>query len=103
MKALQISQFGKEPELVDVEIPKPGANQILVKMSYCPINPSDYMTILGLYPSGLVPPTTVGFEGSGVVHEVGDGCIIRRRSMYCFQRYLGRICTGSIRISLSYI
>jgi len=42
MKALQILKYGKPPQLNIVEIPKiTHRDQVLVKMSYAPINPSD--------------------------------------------------------------
>lgn len=46
-------------------------NQVLVKMEYTTLNPSDYYTIMGRYPSST-SPTIVGLEGSGVVTQAGS-------------------------------
>lgn len=76
MKAVQIGNFGDEPKVVEVDIPSVSSNEILVKMAYSTINPSDLMTIKGAYPSGLTLPSTLGFEGSGVVEQVGENCVV---------------------------
>jgi len=75
MKAVQIVEWGKL-ELKEVPIPKPGTNQILVKVHYAPINPSDVMSVKGGYPSGFVIPCSAGFEGSGEVVAVGEGLVV---------------------------
>lgn len=46
-------------------------NQVLVKMEYTTLNPSDYYTIMGRYPSST-SPTIVGLEGSGIVTQAGS-------------------------------
>lgn len=76
MEAIQVNEWGKDPQVVDVNIPSVGQNQILVKMAYAPINPSDLMTINGTYPSGMSLPATIGFEGSGTVEQVGENCVV---------------------------
>jgi NADPH2:quinone reductase len=60
--------------LVAVPIPRPGPGQVLVKMVYSPINPSDVYHALGEYSAPGVElsyPHGNGFEGVGVV--VGHG------------------------------
>jgi NADPH2:quinone reductase len=60
--------------LVSVPIPRPGPGQVLVKMLYSPVNPSDVMAALGEYSAPGVAvsyPHGNGFEGVGVV--VGHG------------------------------
>ena len=70
MKALTIVEWGKL-ELKEVPIPKPKEGEVLVKVYYAPVNPSDVMSINGHYPSGFVTPCTGGFEASGEVVQVG--------------------------------
>lgn len=54
-------------------VPKPGPNEVLVKVAASPINPSDLAFLEGDY--GIKKPTPVvpGFEGSGIVVAVGSG------------------------------
>jgi NADPH:quinone reductase len=58
-------------------VPKPGNNEVLVKVAASPINPSDLAFLEGLY--GFKKPTPVipGFEGSGTVVAVGAGMMGR--------------------------
>jgi NADPH2:quinone reductase len=58
-------------------VPRPGANQVLVKMAASPINPSDLMFLQGKYGFEKPLPTIPGFEGSGVVVETGGGVLGR--------------------------
>ena len=54
-------------------IPTPGRNEVLVKVAFSPINPSDLATLVGYY--GLKNPTPIvpGGEGSGEVVAAGPG------------------------------
>ncbi|MFD2561557.1 alcohol dehydrogenase catalytic domain-containing protein [Aquimarina rubra] len=56
-------------------IPKPGKNEVLVKVAFAPINPSDLATLTGYY--GLKNPTPIipGGECSGEVVSAGPGAI----------------------------
>jgi len=51
--------------------PTPGAGEAIVKMRAAPINPADLNQIEGKYPVRAELPATPGFEGAGVVVEVG--------------------------------
>ena len=53
--------------------PTPAADEAVVKMSSAPINPADLNQIEGKYPVRPELPATPGFEGAGVVVEVGAG------------------------------
>ena len=75
MKSVRFSEFGNPLEVLrveDVPQPEPGAGQVLVRMRARPINPSDLLTVSGLY--GLLPelPATPGLEGMGEVAATGD-------------------------------
>ena len=54
-------------------IPTPGKNEVLVKVAFAPINPSDLATLVGYY--GFKDPTPIvpGGEGSGEVVAAGPG------------------------------
>ncbi len=58
-------------------VPKPGPNQVLVKVAASPINPSDLAFLDGNYGFKKKTPTVPGFEGSGTVVAVGSGIMGR--------------------------
>jgi trans-2-enoyl-CoA reductase len=51
--------------------PMPAADEAVVKMSAAPINPADLNQIEGKYPVRPELPATPGFEGAGVITELG--------------------------------
>jgi NADPH2:quinone reductase len=74
MKAIQVAEFG-EPEvlkLVEVERPRPGAGELLVRMQAVGVNPVETYIRAGQYPRKPALPFTPGNDGAGVVEEVGD-------------------------------
>ncbi|MFT7683486.1 MAG: NADPH:quinone reductase-like Zn-dependent oxidoreductase [Moritella dasanensis] len=59
--------------LVEVDVPKPKAHEIVVKMEAPPINPSDMRPMFG--PANLskaLQTLPIGNEGAGVVVAAGD-------------------------------
>ena len=67
---------GKPTEVLQVhEVPRPhaGEGEVVVEMRAAPINPADLNAIEGKYPLRPALPATPGFEGAGVVTEVGNG------------------------------
>ncbi len=80
MKAAVFESFGEPSEVLrvrEVPDPRPGPGQVRVRMVLSPINPSDLLVVLGQY--GVLPnlPATPGFEGVGIVDEVGPGLLGR--------------------------
>jgi NADPH:quinone reductase-like Zn-dependent oxidoreductase len=75
MHAIRIHRFGGPDVLKDevVDIPIPGANEILVRVKAASVNPVDYKTREGKFPK--VPddslPVTLGRDLSGVVETCG--------------------------------
>jgi mitochondrial enoyl-[acyl-carrier protein] reductase / trans-2-enoyl-CoA reductase len=52
--------------------PTPAADEAVVKMQAAPINPADLNQIEGKYPIRPELPATPGFEGAGIVVELGE-------------------------------
>jgi D-arabinose 1-dehydrogenase-like Zn-dependent alcohol dehydrogenase len=72
MKAAQISKAGGDFEIVEREIPKPGAGHVLIKVLACGVCHSDVLTKEGLWP-GIQFPRVPGHEVAGVIEELGEG------------------------------
>jgi trans-2-enoyl-CoA reductase len=51
--------------------PTPAAGEVVVKMRAAPINPADLNQIEGKYPVRAELPATPGFEGAGVIVDIG--------------------------------
>ena len=71
MKTAQISKPGGDWELVERDIPEPGAGQVRVKVEACGICHSDVFVKEGLWP-GLQYPRVPGHEIAGHIDAVGD-------------------------------
>jgi mitochondrial enoyl-[acyl-carrier protein] reductase / trans-2-enoyl-CoA reductase len=75
MKRAQYTERGPDPQAsitaVESPTPEPAAGQALVEVLAAPINPSDVLTLTGLY--GLLPklPAVGGNEGVGKVIALG--------------------------------
>lgn len=67
MKSLTISRYATKITLSQIQIPKPLENQLLIKVSYAPINPADIYYTMGVYGVKHQKPNLLGMEGSGVV------------------------------------
>src|SRR5436853_7925212 len=76
MKAVRIERYGNEGvvELAEVERPKPGENQVLVKVKAAAVNPVDWKIRDGLGEMfGLKLPLILGCEVAGTVEMTGSG------------------------------
>src|SRR6202008_720342 len=72
MKAAQISKAGGDWELVQRDIPEPGAGQVRVKVEACGICHSDGIVKEGGWP-GLKYPRVPGPEVAGRIDAIGAG------------------------------
>jgi D-arabinose 1-dehydrogenase-like Zn-dependent alcohol dehydrogenase len=72
MKAAVIPKAGADFEIVEREIPTPGAGHVRIRVQACGICFSDHYTKDGLWP-GIEYPRAPGHEVAGVIDEVGPG------------------------------
>ncbi len=70
MKSVQVPKPGGDFEIVEREIPKPGAGQVRIKVQACGICHSDVFTKEGQWP-GIQYPRVPGHEIVGLVDEAG--------------------------------
>ncbi|ENH96132.1 alcohol dehydrogenase [Gracilibacillus halophilus YIM-C55.5] len=74
-KYVQFYEFGSPREVLEVgykSIKPPKENEVLVRMLARPINPSDLIPITGAYSHRISLPNIPGYEGVGVVEDVGS-------------------------------
>jgi NADPH:quinone reductase len=73
MKALVAAMLGGPEvlELRDVEDPRPGPNEVVVKVTRAGVNFADLLSVGGRYAAAPPPPFTPGLEVSGVEGAIG--------------------------------
>jgi NADPH:quinone reductase-like Zn-dependent oxidoreductase len=74
-KIIKFYEFGSPKDVLNVEyksIEPPKEDEVLVRMLARPINPSDLIPIRGAYSHRIILPTIPGYEGVGVVEDVGS-------------------------------
>lgn len=75
MKAIVVHEYG-EPEVMhleEVEVPRPGPGQVLVRVYAVGVNPVDTYLRSGLYAYAPKLPYTPGKDAAGVVEDIGPG------------------------------
>ncbi|HLJ88305.1 MAG TPA: alcohol dehydrogenase [Candidatus Angelobacter sp.] len=72
MKVAQVPSAGAAFQIVEREIPEPGAGEVRIKVQACGVCHSDVLTKEGGWP-GIQFPRVPGHEVAGVVDEVGEG------------------------------
>ncbi len=72
MRAVQVSEANGGLELVEREVPTPGAGEVLVKVEACGVCHSDAFAVTGGYP-GVSFPVVPGHEVAGTVAALGEG------------------------------
>ena len=73
MQAAVVEQFGKPLVLKELDIPTPGAGQVLVKTEACGVCHTDLHAANGDWPVKPTLPFTPGHEGIGIVTALGAG------------------------------
>lgn len=73
MRAIAVHRFGADPELVDLDDPEPGPDQIQVRIEAASRNPVDLAVAAGFLASigSYTFPLVLGFDGAGTITAVG--------------------------------
>ena len=71
MKAVQVPKAGADFEIVERDIPEPGAGQVRIRVLACGVCHSDVITKEGLFPISY--PRVPGHEIAGVIDKLGPG------------------------------
>lgn len=79
MKAVVQEKPGGKLSIRELPIPEPGEGEVLVRMNFSPVNPSDLSLLQGTYAGSPSYPLIPGIEGSGIVLKSGKGIIARAR------------------------
>lgn len=76
MKAIEFAEYGLPHEVcrcVEADPPgMPAADEVVVEIDACPINPADLLMIQDLYPGPDSLPARLGIEGVGRVVALGE-------------------------------
>ena len=73
MKAVNIKEFGSAEmlEIIDIEIPAPSADEVLIKINAAGVNRPDIVQRKGHYPPPAGASPILGLECAGEIVEVG--------------------------------
>jgi NADPH:quinone reductase len=75
MRSLELAEYGGELRIAEKPTPQPGPGEVLIRMAFSPINPSDLYFLQGTYGIRKPLPVVPGFEGSGTVVAAGEGLV----------------------------
>jgi D-arabinose 1-dehydrogenase-like Zn-dependent alcohol dehydrogenase len=78
MKVAQISKPGAGFQVVERDIPNPGAGHVRIKVQACGVCHSDVLTVEGAWP-GIQYPRVPGHEVAGIIDEVGAGVSVWKK------------------------
>lgn len=67
MKAAVLTRYGAKLAIRRQDIPKLSADEVLLRMKYSPVNPSDLYFLKGIYGDKKTLPVIPGFEGLFIV------------------------------------
>ena len=83
MKSVVLKRYATRLAIETSAIPVPDKHQVLLKMMYSPVNPSDMYFVAGVYGDKKNLPITPGFEGVGVVERWGDSPDLHKGEIAC--------------------
>ena len=98
MRAIQLSAFGLDHlQQVDLPAPRPGPNEVLVRMEAASLNFRDWMLVDGQLYRGVSLPIVPVSDGAGTVVEVGASVIRFRPGDRVTTFYKSRWIAGAMR------
>src|ERR1043165_3139623 len=80
-------EAGKPLEIEEVELSKPKAGEVLVRIVATGVCHTDAFTLSGADPEGLFP-VILGHEGGGIVEEVGQGVTTIKKGDHVIPLYI---------------
>jgi propanol-preferring alcohol dehydrogenase len=92
MKAAVVTSFTESLEIVEREIPRPAAGQVLVRLETCGLCHTDIHAAGGDWPVLPSLPFVPGHEGVGIVEELGAGVTNRHLGERVAIAWLGSAC-----------
>ncbi len=95
MKAVVITDFGVEPQFVDLPVPEPGPREVLVRLHAAALNPFDWKVADGALKGAVEHsfPLVMGSDGAGVVERIGSEVIHFRPGDTVYGQFM-RLPTG---------
>lgn len=72
MRAMQVVEYGQALTLKNVDVPKVGSGEVLIRVEACALNFADMLLVSGTYQEKPPLPFTLGMEISGVIEALGD-------------------------------
>src|SRR5215212_2795538 len=73
MKAIRINEWGQPAKLEEVPQPRPGSDEVLVRVRAAGVNKVDWAVAQGYLQGMLTTPITLGTDFAGEVAAVGAG------------------------------
>ena len=74
MKAFQITEYGQQPQVREVERPEPGQGEVLVRIRACGINFADLLMAKGTYQERPPLPMTPVEDLRNALNVPLSGC-----------------------------
>ncbi|MGW1377067.1 NADP-dependent oxidoreductase [Streptomyces sp. NPDC002446] len=75
MRAVAVSAFGEQPQLMELPQPEPGPGEVLVRLAAAGLNPVDWRLADGEFGDAVKAafPLVLGTDGAGEVLAIGTG------------------------------
>ena len=104
MQAVQLDKDGGPLNVREIQVPRPAAGEVLIRMAASPINPSDLGFIEGGHGYEKTFPVIPGVEGSGTVVAAGSGIlpkVLLGRRVACTKSPIGNGCWAQFMVARS--
>ena len=92
MQAAVVPELGAKLEIRELDVPRPGPGQVLVKMEASGLCHTDIHAAHGDWPVKPNPPFIPGHEGVGIVTEAGPGAVLHKPGDRVAIAWLGYAC-----------